>query len=413
MPIDPVDNISLQIPALPLDEDRNKLAAIIAAIVSGGDIVGYLPVKSTDNLDGTATPHVRIDGIVFDPNIDIGSVNLLNTSDVEINPATEDKQDNIITELTTLNAVDFATEVTLAAIKAQTDNLNFTGSALDVNLVSGAAVTPEVSTVNSSTTPLGAGANFTGTFEDVLEFGHLTIQVFTDQPSATDGLVVEWSSDGINIDDTDEYNVPANNGKVFTFGPQAKFFRVKYTNGAIVQGAFRLHVVKKPFSQKPSSHRIQDQIVSDDDAELVKAILTGQDENGNFVNVTVTSAGSLLISQEPAPGEISIHRYTRTVVASHPTVLISYTVPVGKKFRLTDWHVATAGAITLTALEIAGVEVDSLRFSASNDTRRIAGIFSEKSGIAAVAGQVVQIRTITGDTAKEWTVGFNGVERVA
>lgn len=106
MPTDPIDNISLQIPALPLDEDRNKVAALFSAIVSGGDIVGYLPVKSTDNLDGTATPHVRIDGIVFDPNIDIGDVHLLNIANAKIDPATEQKQDDIITAIGTIAAVD-------------------------------------------------------------------------------------------------------------------------------------------------------------------------------------------------------------------------------------------------------------------------------------------------------------------
>jgi hypothetical protein len=47
---------------------------------------------------------------------------------------------------------------------------------------------------------------------------------------------------------------------------------------------------------KPSSHRIQDPITDDDDAELSKSVITGKDENDVFRNVNVTEDGYLAIS---------------------------------------------------------------------------------------------------------------------
>lgn len=340
-------------------------------------------------------------------------VGLDNIAGDQINPATVEKLDELKTLLASLNAKDFSTQATLALIKAQIDLLTFdSGSdALNVNLVGG-AITPEISTLNSSIIPLGVGAIFTGTFEEVLNFAHLTIQVFADQVSAIDGLVIQWSSNGTDIDDDDEFTIPASNGKVYTFGPQAKFFRIKYTNGSVAQTVFRLHVVKKPFSQKPSSHRIADSIATDDDAELVKAVITGEDVSnpGQFLNVQISEEGKFLVSVEPPAEGQRVRTFIRTVVGSHPTDLVTFTVPSGKILDILFWHLQTENAITLVELNINGVEKDAIRFSNSTNTNRQDAIFGD-AAIRATAGQVVKISTITGDTSKEYITGFNALLR--
>lgn len=153
-----------------------------------------------------------------------------------------------------------------------------------------------VSTANSTTTLLGVSGVFTGTFEEILETGHITIQVRSNVVSATDGLSIEWSSDGVTAQDTDVFTVPANKGKVYTFGPQAQYFRIKYTNGGTAQTTFNLQVIKKVVSQKASSHRIQDMIVDDDDAELIKSILAAKRDDGAYTNVTATNDNRLRVS---------------------------------------------------------------------------------------------------------------------
>jgi len=317
----------------PYDENFKPIPSLFVPLTDPGTglIVGYLPLKATDNGDGTATLRVDTEldftGDITISNVKVGSsdgqtsgnkwLKVLSDGTVVIDKtglATEAKQDTTNTKLDSVIAqldvtlssraseatllaanvtlgnilaalTGLATETTLAALKSHFDNATGRISAGGV-----------ISTVNSSSTPLGASATFTGTAESTLGFSHITVQVFSDQPSATDGLKVEWSTDGTNFDDDDVFNVPANNGKVFTFGPQSQFFRVRYTNGATPQGAFRLQVIKKTFQQKASTHRIQDMLSTDDDAELVKSILTGQKADGTFVNIEASADNRLKVS---------------------------------------------------------------------------------------------------------------------
>ncbi len=153
-----------------------------------------------------------------------------------------------------------------------------------------------VSEPNSSSTPLEAGASFPGEWVETLSFAVLTVNVISDQNSATDGLMIEFSSDGTNIDGDDVFTIPANRGKTFSFQPSTKYVRVSYTNGGITQSEFRLQTILKKTYVKPSSHRIQDSIIGDDDAELVKSVLTGRDPNGIFKNINSTEDGDLTIS---------------------------------------------------------------------------------------------------------------------
>lgn len=140
---------------------------------------------------------------------------------------------------------------------------------------------------NSTITPLGAGLPFTGQWEDVLGFANIAVTVFTDQASANDGLILEYSSNGSDIDDNDFYTVSAGNGLPTTVGVLFRYFRVRYINGAAPQTAFRLTTLYSASAQKPSSHRVADSINGQNDAELVKAVLTAQNPSGDFVNIPI------------------------------------------------------------------------------------------------------------------------------
>lgn len=150
---------------------------------------------------------------------------------------------------------------------------------------------------NSSTTILDPGGTnvFTGAATEILNCGIVFVNVSTDQASATDGLSIQQSSDGTNWDHTDDYTVAAGANKNYSINPHSKWYRVVYTNGAIIQGYFRLQSICKG-NAKPSSHRIKDEIIGDDDCELVKAALTGENGAGLWHNVGVTADGDLTIS---------------------------------------------------------------------------------------------------------------------
>jgi hypothetical protein len=161
-----------------------------------------------------------------------------------------------------------------------------------------------VSSANSSSTPLGSSATFTGTSEDVTDFTIAYVTVFADQDSAADGLVIERSSDGTNWDLSDEFSILASQGRTFSVQCDAQFFRVRFTNGSTGQSAFRLQTVFKQVYGKPSTHRIQDQISNEDDSELVKAIITGLDPNDSFRNIAATTTGALKVAVSAAPADL-------------------------------------------------------------------------------------------------------------
>ena len=116
----------------------------------------------------------------------------------------------------------------------------------------------------------------------------------------------------------------------------------------------------------------------------------------------VTSARRLLTDSAAASAD-RINLHARAVVNSHPTVLLTTTVPSGQILQIENWALETDGAITLTLLEVDSVEVSSVRFKNSADTRRNPVDFGINSPKEATAGQVVQIETQSGDTGKEYT----------
>lgn len=150
---------------------------------------------------------------------------------------------------------------------------------------------------NTTNTPLGIDEVFTGTgWQSTLDYGVISIDVNTDQDSAIDGLVVQWSHDGDTIDNEDIMTIFADTPKTFTFGPANQYVRLKYTNGSVAQGIFSLQTLLRRVYVKPSSHRITDSIVGQDDAELVKAVLTGLDIQSNVFENIKSFGGALNVT---------------------------------------------------------------------------------------------------------------------
>lgn len=114
----------------------------------------------------------------------------------------------------------------------------------------GAAPDSLISTLNSTTTPLGAGATFTGVGEDVSQFGCVSVILDADQDSAVAGYKFQWSVDNTNW--LDMLQIP----RQFTVGQvlpshiipiKAQYFRIIYNNGATLQGFFRLQTIYHRF----------------------------------------------------------------------------------------------------------------------------------------------------------------------
>ena len=56
-------------------------------------------------------------------------------------------------------------------------------------------ITGFISTDNTTSTPLGIGGVFTGTWEDITNIAMIYVSMTADQASATDGLTIQFSPD--------------------------------------------------------------------------------------------------------------------------------------------------------------------------------------------------------------------------
>lgn len=99
------------------------------------------------------------------------------------------------------------------------------------------------STENSTTTPLSAGGTFSGEWIDVTNAASITSTVKSDQRSAINGLLYQFSIDGVTVDQQDSFSLIENEEQVHIIPQRAKYFRVFFTNGETDQSTFRLQVL--------------------------------------------------------------------------------------------------------------------------------------------------------------------------
>lgn len=207
-----------------------------------------------------------------------------------------------------------------------------------------------ISTVNSTSTPLGANATWIGQPEDITHYAMLSVFVWTSHASAVDGLSLEFSIDGLNWDDQDQYTIPAGKGKFFTAPREAQFFRVVYTNGPTPQTGFRLQTMYQYTYAKPSSHRIMVDLTDDEDAELVRAIVSGRKPDGSYGNIAFDAQGRLVVAAASASvaikgfadGQITVSTTAPTAIRN--TAYIEQTVNAQRSLVSNNAADTAAGA---------------------------------------------------------------------
>jgi hypothetical protein len=250
---------------------------------------------------------------------------------------------------------------------------------------------------------LTANDVFQGEYIATLDCSELIVSVSADQDSATDGLVIQWSTDGVAVNETDEFSILANRGKTFTFPCNRRYVKIKYTNGAVDQVMFNLATYCKKYASKGSSHRIKDAIVADDDAILTKGIITGLDDTGVFKNVGVSVSNRLQVVSQPytyavSEGDILNHTGllkfgTRTSVAAGTSSLV--------------WEGTAANYTYLTSAE--QLQVSS---SSANDTADGTGIRTLTiEGLDANFAEQSETVTMNGVTTVTTTKSFIRINR--
>jgi hypothetical protein len=255
---------------------------------------------------------------------------------------------------------------------------------IDVQSIAG-----ELNTANSSTTPLGVGGTFTGTAHSSLNHAIIFVSVFADQQGT---LKIQQSHDATNWDFEDSFEVPGNTGKNFSLNPFAQYMRVIYVNNGVAQTEFRLQTLSKSVYAKPSSHKLGENVSSEDDAELVKANITGENPDGDQRNVGVTASGNLKTSD--AENGLAIARGDVTGTT------FEHKFGNAPDFDSTDLTVTVwDGAEDATAWEnmvydySTTADIDSISSSSAGDTQEIT-----VEGLDINYNIVTQTKTLNGQT---------------
>lgn len=153
---------------------------------------------------------------------------------------------------------------------------------------------------NSSTTPLAAGAVFTGSATDMLNYSTVRVAVYSDAPSATGGWQVQFSEDGTNWDFARQTTYLAGIGGYVVFNRIARYMRVVYTNGPADQAIFRLQTLIAPNSPEFARHFMSEAMNDNNGVILTKAVISGKTGN-TYTTARVTTTGALAV--EPSDGQ--------------------------------------------------------------------------------------------------------------
>jgi len=266
--------------------------------------------------------------------------------------------------------------------------------------------TGEASATNNSTTPLAAGATFTGTAEQN-QFPDVYVSCITDQAGT---LFFDFSNDGTN------WNVFPPAGFTLTAGVHeahkalkaGRYFRARVTNtSGSNQTYLRLYTYFGVFDQLTSPLNFAPN--DDTDAITTKSVLVGQTDGGTFKFVGVTPTGDLEVSiKDPTSvfGEVITAELT-------PVIQADFVYGINANLfssTLTGSGTATSSGQMGVASTTANINSSSLIQSVRRAKYRAGeGILSRftaqfTTGVAN-STQTAGMRNATIDG---WFIGYNG-----
>ena len=164
---------------------------------------------------------------------------------------------------------------------------------------------------NSSTAILGSsGGIFTGAALNVFNQTATNVYVYSDQSSATNGVSLQFSSDGTNWHETDAYTYTAgSNALIITTPTRAEYFRLVYTNGTVAQTVFQLQTIHKFSPAFGNITEVIDTFGTQAHVQLTKALLNGW-QGSSIVALVLGSSGQLGVAGSgglfPVTGSIAV-----------------------------------------------------------------------------------------------------------
>jgi len=165
-----------------------------------------------------------------------------------------------------------------------------------------------VDDTNTTSTPLGASATYTGTWHECSSYSTLALTLIADQYSAINGVRLQFAQTASDTTLTREVKttvVPNTEGIFFAIPVEDKYYRVIYTNGVTAQTVFRLTAQLKVDNVGLSAVPLISTIDDLTSVPIVRSVLTGKSfVSGLFENIT-TEDGRLRTQAVNVPESLS------------------------------------------------------------------------------------------------------------
>ena len=181
------------------------------------------------------------------------------------------------------------------------------------------SIAGEQSTDNTTTTALGSGETYTGTWEKN-DYPDVMVSCQTDNGGT---LYFDFSVDGTNVSTFPVAGFSVSSGihEFHTAVKGSRYFRARLVNDSGAQSYLRLYTYYGAFAKAPNAP-LNQSISDDSDAALVKAVLVGKSEGGTYSNVGISSLGKVGVDVPlTAFGELSVAELTPQVQIKFPSHL--------------------------------------------------------------------------------------------
>jgi hypothetical protein len=223
-------------------------------------------------------------------------------------------------------------------------------------------LTAIVSTNIATTTPLGSGATYTSSSEQLLDYENVGLSIETDRSGTA---YFEFSQDNITWYATFAYPVTvATPGTPEAFYYQViskeRYFRLRYVNGGTAQGVFRVQSILRQVGGVGEVQAVGQALVGQESALVTKGVMYGLSSSGGgaYVAAKVNPSGSLetnatanvtqLNSNTIATGSGVVTTGTQRVVLATDVALPAGTNVIGALSANQSVNVAQINGVTVS-----------------------------------------------------------------
>jgi len=223
--------------------------------------------------------------------------------------------------------------------------------------------TATVSTVNSTSAKLGAGATFTGTPEDVSQFASLSVSYYVQPSNATGNIFVQFSNTAspfYAVSNTVTSVTPVtSNGFALDVITAAQYFRIVYVNDSTVQTALMVQSIFHPQARIAQATTRYAQTPTDyTDVLNTRSIIWGKTLGGGVYEPVATNGENSLVATIAEPsaafGEVSTAENT-------PTCQVDFVYGINTNLMSnTTSNNATVTSSTGMAVLTTGAQVNSV-----------------------------------------------------